>query len=107
MSPSHDADAGRPGPTALDPRAVLAVAKLARLDLDAAGATREAAALLRVLEHFSVLDALDLAAAPAETPAGIATLRPDVARPAAERDALVAAAPRGSDDLFVVPRVIE
>ena len=84
------------------------VARLARLDLTDAELDTFTPQLAAVLDHAADVEALDLADAPPTShPYPLANvLRPDVARDAGIRDAVLAEAPAAEDGMFRVPPVL-
>lgn len=85
------------------------IALLARLELEDAEIDRLRGELAAILEYVEKLRALDTTgvepmthAVPMDCP-----LRDDAALPSFSPDEALAAAPRRSEDFFVVPRVIE
>ena len=88
---------------------VLAIAHLARLELDERDLTRHARELSGILDLVDQLAAIDVSAVdPLAHPVDMAQrLRPDVVSEPDQRDALLAAAPASERGLFLVPKVIE
>jgi aspartyl-tRNA(Asn)/glutamyl-tRNA(Gln) amidotransferase subunit C len=84
------------------------VAKLARLQLSDAELDLFTPQLAAILEHAADVEALDLAdVEPTSHPYPLANvMRPDVARDAGIRDAVLAAAPSAEDGMFRVPPVL-
>jgi len=89
---------------------VEATASLAAIEVSDADIERLTEALGVVLEHFSVIEKVELETTvpgtPVERRCGLDELRADVAAPERGGEA-VAAAPDFEDDLFFVPRVSE
>ena len=84
------------------------VAKLARLRLTDAELDTFTPQLAAILEHAADVEALDLAdVEPTSHPYPLANvMRPDVARDAGTRDAVLANAPAAEDGMFRVPPVL-
>jgi aspartyl-tRNA(Asn)/glutamyl-tRNA(Gln) amidotransferase subunit C len=84
------------------------VARLARLQLDEAELDTFTGQLARILEHAADVEALDLRdVAPTSHPFELANVfRPDEARDAGIRDAVLAEAPAVEDGMFRVPPVL-
>ena len=84
------------------------VAKLARLQLTDEQIDVFTPQLAAILEHAADVEALDLADVPPTAhPYPLANvLRPDVARDAGIRDAVLAEAPAAEDGMFRVPPVL-
>ena len=84
------------------------VAKLARLELTDEQIDTFTPQLAAILEHADDVEALDLADVPPTShPYPLANvLRPDVARDAGIRDAVLAEAPSAQDGMFRVPPVL-
>jgi aspartyl-tRNA(Asn)/glutamyl-tRNA(Gln) amidotransferase subunit C len=84
------------------------VAKLARLDLTDEQLDVFTPQLAAILEHAADVEALDLSGVePTSHPYPLVNvLRPDVARAAGVRDAVLAEAPAAEDGMFRVPPVL-
>ena len=84
------------------------VAKLARLELTEEELDTFTPQLAAILEHAADVEALDLDDVPPTShPYPLANvLRPDVARDAGIRDAVLAEAPAAEDGMFRVPPVL-
>jgi aspartyl-tRNA(Asn)/glutamyl-tRNA(Gln) amidotransferase subunit C len=84
------------------------VARLARLELNDAEIARYTEQLAGMLEHFSDIDALDLAdVAPMTRPLPLANVfRDDVVTPSLDRAEVLAAAPAAEQDRFRVPNIM-
>lgn len=84
------------------------VARLARLQLDEAELDTFTGQLARILEHAADVEALDLRdVAPTSHPFELVNIfRPDEARDAGIRDAVLAEAPSVEDGMFRVPPVL-
>jgi aspartyl-tRNA(Asn)/glutamyl-tRNA(Gln) amidotransferase subunit C len=84
------------------------VAKLARLQLSDDELDTFTPQLAAILDHAADVEALDLAEVPPTShPYPLANvLRPDVARDAGIRDAVLAQAPAAEDGMFRVPPVL-
>jgi aspartyl-tRNA(Asn)/glutamyl-tRNA(Gln) amidotransferase subunit C len=84
------------------------VARLARLDLNEADVDRYTEQLAGMLEHFSDIDALDLAdIAPMTRPLPLENVfRDDVVTPSVDRDEVLAAAPAAEQNRFRVPNIM-
>jgi aspartyl-tRNA(Asn)/glutamyl-tRNA(Gln) amidotransferase subunit C len=84
------------------------VARLARLQLSDDELDTFTPQLVAILEHAADVEALDLAEVPPTShPYPLANvLRPDIARDAGIRDAVLAQAPATEDHLFRVPPVL-
>lgn len=93
----------------IDDRVVAHVARLSRLELSEEERTMFRAQLGSILEHFQMLDSLDVSAVPAAAHAlGAANvLREDVPEPCLSREEALANAPAVENGYFVVPPVIE
>ena len=87
---------------------VAKVARLARLDIDAAEIEVMTTQLAGMLEHFADVDALDLAdVAPMTQPYPLVNVfRADVVTPGVDRDEVMAAAPSSEGGRFRVPPII-
>lgn len=87
---------------------VARVARLARLDLSEAELDRYTEQLAGVLEHFSDIDSLDLAAVESFTQPYplVNVLRADEETPTLDRAEVLAAAPAAEQDRFRVPPII-
>ena len=93
----------------ITPELVQSVADLARLALTDAEVEALSAQLSEQVEYFEQLDELDTSgieptshAVPLACPQ-----REDVVRPSADRQTVLAQAPRGEEGFFVVPKVID
>lgn len=84
------------------------VARLARLDIDAAQVHHFTEQLVKVLGHFNDIDALDLSdVAPMTQPYPLVNvLRDDVEQPCLDRDEVLAAAPAAEENRFRVPPIV-
>lgn len=85
------------------------VARLARLTLQADEREGVRAHMVKVLDWFGALSAIDtegVSAAQSDRPVGAEGLRADAARPSLERDAALANAPARDERGFVVPQVV-
>lgn len=93
----------------IDEKLVRQVARLARLELSEEELRRYREQLGRILEAMKELESVDTSSvAPTSHVLGLTdVLRPDEARPFANREALLAAAPQREGDYFRVPKVIE
>ncbi len=87
---------------------VAKVARLARLDIDAAEIEVMTTQLAGMLEHFADVDALDLAEVePMTQPYPLVNVfRADVVTPGVDRDEVMAAAPSSDAGRFRVPPII-
>ncbi|MDO9173643.1 MAG: Asp-tRNA(Asn)/Glu-tRNA(Gln) amidotransferase subunit GatC [Actinomycetota bacterium] len=87
---------------------VAKVARLARLDIDAAEIEVMTTQLAGMLEHFADVDALDLAEVePMTQPYPLVNVfRADVVTPGVDRDEVMAAAPSSEGGRFRVPPII-
>lgn len=94
---------------ALTPQDVDHVAALARLGISDEERTRFAAQLSGILEHFRALQALNTEHIPptAQVLDLRSVMRPDVSRPPAPREDVLANAPRQEDGFFKVQAVLE
>jgi aspartyl-tRNA(Asn)/glutamyl-tRNA(Gln) amidotransferase subunit C len=94
--------------TTLSRDEVAHVAKLARLELTDEELDTFTPQLAAILEHAADVEALDLADVPPTShPYPLANvLRPDVARDAGIREAVLAEAPAAQDGMFRVPPVL-
>lgn len=92
----------------ITPDDVAHVAKLARLDLTEDELARLVVDLGAVLDHAADVAALDTAGVPPTAhPLPLQNvLRPDVPRPALDRDEVLAMAPRAEDGRFRVPPIL-
>lgn len=85
------------------------ISQLSRLRLPAEEKTAMAAELERIVAYMDVLDTLDTAGAEplsrSFSPKNV--LRPDAAAPSFDREALLAGAPAGDGETFLVPRTVE
>lgn len=85
------------------------VARLARLGLDESTITEysnQLSSILELADHLGRVETTSVA--PMSHPLDLtARLRPDVARPAVDRDAFQAIAPDTESGLYRVPKVIE
>jgi len=88
---------------------VQTVAKLARLDLDAAAIDRFAEQIGDILDYVDQLKAVDTVGVPATAHATARTnaFREDVEHAHLDRESALANAPERSEEAFIVPRVIE
>jgi len=93
----------------IDDRVVAHVARLGRLELSEEERRLFRAQLGSILEHFQVLNALNLTGIPPTSHVRPVTnvLRDDVARPCLSQDEALANAPASEGGCFVVPPVIE
>ncbi|MBI5517803.1 MAG: Asp-tRNA(Asn)/Glu-tRNA(Gln) amidotransferase subunit GatC [Deltaproteobacteria bacterium] len=89
------------------PELVRATAALARLELTDAELPGMVAQLQRILDHVSVLEALDAEGPVEEPPAPSGALREDTPRPCLDRDEVLSQAPRSAEGFFLVPSVLE
>lgn len=87
---------------------VAKVARLARLDMTDADLDRYTEQLVKMLDHFEDIDALDLADIEPMTQAYplVNVLRPDVEEPTLDRNEVLAAAPAAEQHRFRVPPII-
>ncbi len=87
---------------------VAKVARLARLDIDAAHVQHFTEQLVKVLSHFRDIDALDLSAVePMTQPYPLVNvMRDDVVLPTLDTDEVLAVAPEAEDRRFRVPPII-
>jgi aspartyl-tRNA(Asn)/glutamyl-tRNA(Gln) amidotransferase subunit C len=94
---------------ALTPEDVDHIAALARLGITEQERARFAEQLSGILDHFQALQALDTSDIPptAQVLNLRNVMRPDVARPSAPREAVLANAPRRQDGFFRVQAVLE
>lgn len=85
------------------------VAELARLQLTAEETALFQTQLAQVLTHAARLQELDLAGVEPAAHAVPATnvFRPDEARPSLSQEDALRHAPRSSNDLFILPKVLE
>lgn len=88
---------------------VLAVAKLARLDIDEAHAESLPAELSKFINYVRILDELDTSNVPptAQVTVEHAPLRPDVPGPGVEKSVALSAAPRADEIGFLVPGFVD
>lgn len=95
-------------PDRITPADVAHVAKLARLDLSEEELQRMVVDLGAVLDHAAGVAALDTAGVPPTAhPLPLQNvLRPDEVRPSADRDEVLAMAPRAEDRRFRVPPIL-
>lgn len=93
----------------IDESLVRQVARLARLELSDDELRRYQEQLGRILEAMKDLESVDTSAVPPTSHVlGLTdVLRPDEARPFANREALLALAPQREGDYFRVPKVLE
>jgi aspartyl-tRNA(Asn)/glutamyl-tRNA(Gln) amidotransferase subunit C len=84
------------------------VARLARLELNEADVDRYTEQLAGMLEHFSDIDALDLAdTSPMTRPLPLSNVfREDVVTPSVDRDEVLAEAPAAEQHRFRVPNIM-
>ena len=94
--------------SSVDLETVRQVASLARLALSEAEARALAGQFARTLEHFQVLERLDVEGVEAECGAvGLSDVtRADVARPSLPVESLLANAPERVDDFYSVPKTV-
>jgi aspartyl-tRNA(Asn)/glutamyl-tRNA(Gln) amidotransferase subunit C len=97
-------DTGSP----ISPADVAKVARLARLDIDEAHIGHFTEQLVKVLQHFQDVDALDLSSVEPMTQAYplVNVLRDDVEQPCLDRDEVLGVAPDAEDGRFRVPPII-
>lgn len=103
-------DAGPPTvPTSLRPDDVLALARLAHLDLSAEEADRLTGDLARILAYVRQLEELDVSVVPptAHVQVERLPLRADEERPSLPREVALGEAPRVQDDGFAVPAFVD
>jgi len=95
------------GTAPIGPEDVIKVANLARLELTADEVVRFTEQLRSVLEHANDVAALDVhELAPTDHPFGLTNvLRADEVRPSADRDEVLAQAPKVVEHRFSVPRI--
>ena len=93
----------------LSPSEILHVARLARLRLEDADASRFAQELTGILGHFAAMSAMDTSGvAPMAHPiVSVARTRPDRVTEVDQRAALQNGAPQVDNGYYLVPRVIE
>ena len=84
------------------------VARLARLDMDAAELARMTGQLDAILRYAAKLDEVDISgvAPTTHTLNAVNALRDDEARPSLPRDEALNNAPERNDRAFIVPKVI-
>lgn len=84
------------------------VARLARLDMDAAELARMTSQLDAILRYAAKLDEVDISgvAPTTHTLNAVNALRDDEARPSLPRDEALNNAPERNDRAFIVPKVI-
>ena len=87
---------------------VAKVARLARLDIDNAHIDHFTEQLVKVLQHFQDVDALDLSGVEPMTQAYplVNVLRDDVEQPCLDREEVLGVAPDAEDGRFRVPPII-
>lgn len=87
---------------------VAKVARLARLDIDAATVDHFTGQLAKVMDHFGDIDSLDLdGVEPMTQPYPLVNvLREDLEQPTLDTDEVLAAAPEAEDRRFRVPPII-
>ena len=92
----------------LDQNELAHVARLARLDMDAAELSRMAERLAAILRYAAKLDEVDVTgvAPTTHTLDAVNALRDDEALPSLPREAALANAPEQNDEAFVVPKII-
>ena len=92
----------------LDQEELAHVARLARLDMDAADLERMAGELAAILRYAAKLDEVDVSGVPPATHALdlVNALRDDEVRPSLPREEALKNAPAQNGEAFVVPRVI-
>ena len=92
----------------LDQEELAHVARLARLDMDAAELERMAGQLAAILRYAAKLDEVDITgvAPTTHTLDAVNALRDDEVRPSLPREEALGNAPRRNDEAFVVPKVI-
>lgn len=95
-------------PEPISRETVQKVARLARLDLNAAEVERMTEQLAGMLEHFRDVDALDLSnVEPLTQPIPLTNvLRDDVVAPSLDRDEVLGSAPAAQDGRFRVPPIV-
>ena len=92
----------------LDQQELAHVARLARLDMDAAELERMAGELAAILRYAAKLDEVDVSGVSPATHALdlVNALRDDEVRPSLPREEALKNAPEQNGEAFVVPRVI-
>ena len=92
----------------LDQEELAHVARLARLDMDAAELERMAGQLAAILRYAAKLDEVDITgvAPTTHTLDAVNALRDDEVHPSLPREEALGNAPRRNDEAFVVPKVI-
>ena len=91
-----------------EPAHVAELAKLARLDMDAAELSRMAGQLAAILRYAAKLDEVDITgvAPTTHTLDAVNALRDDEVLPSLPREAALQNAPQRNDEAFVVPKII-
>ena len=92
----------------LDQNELAHVARLARLDMDAAELSRMAGQLAAILRYAAKLDEVDITgvAPTTHTLDAVNALRDDEVRPSLPREAALKNAPAQNGEAFVVPKII-